>query len=72
MVAYGKLQGLLNSAPLHLPGRHVLNSSLLALNAAAMAYFFMDPSLSGGLLSLGAATALSTTMGATLTAAIGG
>ncbi|XP_073985209.1 NAD(P) transhydrogenase, mitochondrial-like [Rhodnius prolixus] len=72
LVAYGKLQGLLNSAPLHLPGRHVLNSSLLALNAAAMAYFFMDPSLSGGLLSLGAATALSTTMGATLTAAIGG
>ncbi|CAH1402809.1 unnamed protein product [Nezara viridula] len=72
LVAYGKLQGLLNSSPLLLPGRHALNASLLALNAASMGYFFMDGSLTGGLASLGAATALSTTMGATLTAAIGG
>lgn len=72
LVAYGKLQGLLNSSPLLLPGRHAMNASLLALNAAAMGYFFVDGTLTGGLASLGAATALSTTMGATLTAAIGG
>lgn len=71
-MAYGKLQGLLSSSPLLLPGRHALNATMLALNAAAMGYFFMDGSLGGGLAALGAATALSTTMGATLTAAIGG
>ena len=72
LVAYGKLQGLLSSSPLMLPGRHVLNTSLLALNAGSMGYFFMDGSLTGGLASLGAATALSTALGGTLTAAIGG
>ncbi|KAL1140911.1 hypothetical protein AAG570_000839, partial [Ranatra chinensis] len=72
LVAYGKLQGLLNSSPLLLPGRHVMNASLLAANIAAMGYFFYEPSLLAGLSSLGAATVLSTTMGATLTAAIGG
>merc|ERR1711928_40410 len=40
LVAYGKLQGVLNSAPLLLPGRHALNAGLLAGNAAAMGYFF--------------------------------
>lgn len=72
LVAYGKLQGLLNSSPLLLPGRHALNSSLLAGNIGAMAYFFMDPTLNSGLTMLGAASALSATMGVTLTAAIGG
>ncbi|XP_014244217.1 NAD(P) transhydrogenase, mitochondrial-like [Cimex lectularius] len=72
LVAYGKLQGLLNSSPLLLPGRHAMNAALLAANIGSMAYFFTDPTLSGGLASLGAATVLSTTMGATLTSAIGG
>merc|ERR1719273_2384428 len=39
LVAYGKLQGLLNSAPLMLPGRHALNGGLLAANVGAMGYF---------------------------------
>ncbi|XP_049854239.1 NAD(P) transhydrogenase, mitochondrial-like [Schistocerca gregaria] len=72
LVAYGKLQGLLNSAPLLLPGRHALNSGLLAANLGAMAMYFADPSMSTGLAMLGATTALSSTMGVTLTAAIGG
>lgn len=72
LVAYGKLQGLLSSNPLLLPGRHVLNSTLLAGNIAALSYFFYDPSMTAGLTSLGAATTLSTAMGVTLTAAIGG
>jgi len=72
LVAYGKLQGVLNSAPLLLPGRHALNAGLLAGNAAAMGYFFYDPSLTAGLAALGTTTTLSTLMGVTLTAAIGG
>lgn len=72
LVAYGKLQGILKSSPLLLPGRHVINGGLLAANAAAMTAFYMDPSLTTGLGILGATAALSTTMGVTLTAAIGG
>uniref|UniRef100_A0A1B6FCA9 NAD(P) transhydrogenase, mitochondrial n=1 Tax=Cuerna arida TaxID=1464854 RepID=A0A1B6FCA9_9HEMI len=72
LVAYGKLQGLLSSNPLLLPGRHLLNSSLMAGNVAALGYFFYDPSLTAGLITLGAASGLSATMGVTLTAAIGG
>jgi hypothetical protein len=48
LVAYGKLQGLLDSAPLMLPGRHVLNGGLMAANVAAMGYYLMDPSYSMG------------------------
>lgn len=53
LVAYGKLQGLLSSSPLLLPGRHYINAGLLASNMLAMAAFYTDPSLSGGLAILG-------------------
>ncbi|KAF2880616.1 hypothetical protein ILUMI_25556 [Ignelater luminosus] len=72
LVAYGKLQGLLNSAPLLLPGRHALNSGLLAANIAAAGALFYYPSMSAGLGALGTTATLSTAMGLTLTAAIGG
>lgn len=72
LVAYGKLQGVLSSTPLLLPGRHVLNGALLAGNALAMAAFYMDPTMMTGLGLLGATAAMSTVMGVTLTAAIGG
>lgn len=72
LIAYGKLQGLLNSNPLLLPGRHALNSTLLLASIGAGGYLFYDPSLVGGLGALGATAALSATMGVTLTAAIGG
>lgn len=72
LIAYGKLQGSLSSAPLLLPGRHLINGGLLAGNAIAMGAFFMDPTLMGGLGWLGATAAMSTAMGVTLTAAIGG
>jgi len=45
---------------------------MLAANAGAMAYFFMDPSMTAGLAMLGTTTVLSGAMGVTLTAAIGG
>lgn len=63
LVAYGKLQGILNSAPLLLPGRHWLNAGLLAGNVAAMGAFYMDPSMMGGLGLLGATAAMSSLMG---------
>ena len=72
LVAYGKLQGLLNSAPLMLPGRHALNGSLMAANIGAMGYFLMDPSFGVGISMLGTTAALSSVMGVTLTMAIGG
>lgn len=45
---------------------------MVAATAASMGYFMMDPSMNAGLVSLGSATALSTTLGVTLTSAIGG
>jgi H+-translocating NAD(P) transhydrogenase len=72
LVAYGKLQGVLSSNPLLLPGRHALNMSLLAANGAAMAYYFTAPTMATGLTMLGTTAGLSAAMGVTLTAAIGG
>merc|ERR1719228_334711 len=72
LIAYGKLNGNLNSNPLMLPGRHALNAGLLAANVGAMGYFLVDPSLSVGLAMLGPTAPLSGVMGITLTMAIGG
>merc|ERR1719228_1451043 len=72
LIAYGKLNGNLNSNPLMLPGRHAINAGLLATNAAAMGYFLMDPSQTVGLAMLGTTATLSGVMGVTLTMAIGG
>uniref|UniRef100_A0A8B9J0P3 NAD(P) transhydrogenase, mitochondrial n=1 Tax=Amazona collaria TaxID=241587 RepID=A0A8B9J0P3_9PSIT len=72
LVAYGKLQGILNSAPLLLPGRHVLNAGLLAASAGGMIPYMIDPSYTTGMTCLGSVSALSAIMGVTLTAAIGG
>lgn len=71
-MAYGKLQGLLNSAPLLLPGRHALNAGLALANVGAMALYFYDSSLTTGVTCLSTTAALSGVMGVTLTAAIGG
>nr|CAI5826420.1 unnamed protein product [Callosobruchus analis] len=72
LVAYGKLQGIMDSKPLLLPGRHALNASLLLANLGAGGYLFYDSTLDGGLAALGATASLSAVMGYTLTAAIGG
>ena len=66
------LTGVLKSDPLLLPGRNLLNSSMMAANIGAMAYFMSDHSPTVGLSMLGATTALSSVLGVTLTAAIGG
>eukprot|EP00088_Acartia_fossae_P059293 TRINITY_DN701_c0_g1_i4.p1 TRINITY_DN701_c0_g1~~TRINITY_DN701_c0_g1_i4.p1 ORF type:complete len:1059 (+),score=355.56 TRINITY_DN701_c0_g1_i4:149-3325(+) len=72
LIAYGKLQGVLDSAPLMLPGRHALNAGLFAANVGAMGYYLMDPSMSVGMGMLGTTATLSGIMGVTLTMAIGG
>lgn len=72
LVAFGKLQGLLKSESLLLPGRHGLNLSMLLGNIGAMGYFMYSPEPTVGLSMLGITTALSSMMGVTLTAAIGG
>merc|ERR1711887_159671 len=72
LIAYGKLNGNLNSNPLMLPGRHAINAGLLAANVGAMGYFLMTPELGMGLGMLGTTAALSSVMGVTLTMAIGG
>ncbi|XP_030048970.1 NAD(P) transhydrogenase, mitochondrial isoform X2 [Microcaecilia unicolor] len=72
LVAYGKLQGILNSAALLLPGRHYLNAGLLAASVGGLVPYMIDPSYTMGLTCLGSVSALSAIMGVTLTAAIGG
>merc|ERR1712045_13140 len=72
LVAYGKLQGVLNSAPLMLPGRHALNAGLGLGNVGALGYFLYDPAFTSGISMLGTTAGLSSIMGVTLTMAIGG
>ena len=72
LIAFGKLQGVLNSAPLLLPGRHAINSALFAGNVGAMGYFLYTPHHIAGLSCLATTATLSTVMGVTMTAAIGG
>uniref|UniRef100_A0A4W6BYR0 proton-translocating NAD(P)(+) transhydrogenase n=1 Tax=Lates calcarifer TaxID=8187 RepID=A0A4W6BYR0_LATCA len=72
LVAYGKLQGILDSAPLLLPGRHVLNAGLMAASMGGMIPFMLSSSYGTGMGCLLGVSGLSTVMGVTLTAAIGG
>ncbi len=74
IVAFLKLAGKVSSRPLVLPGRHLINSGLLATNVATMGVFLTmapgSPAIAAG--ALAANTALSFLKGYTTTAAIGG
>ena len=74
IVAFLKLAGRLSSKPLNLPGKHLVNTTLLGANAATMAGFLsMAPSTPLVAASfLGVSTILSFLKGYTTTAAIGG
>uniref|UniRef100_H2ZIS6 proton-translocating NAD(P)(+) transhydrogenase n=1 Tax=Ciona savignyi TaxID=51511 RepID=H2ZIS6_CIOSA len=72
LVAYGKLQGILDSAAVMLPGRHMMNAGLLTGSFLPMIPFMLDNSYNTGLACLGTTALLSTVMGTTLTMAIGG
>lgn len=69
---YRFVVGVLKSDPLHLPGRHGLNLGMLLGNVGAMGYYMMTDDPTTQLACLGATTTLSSIMGVTLTAAIGG
>ncbi|KAL1840063.1 hypothetical protein VTJ49DRAFT_839 [Mycothermus thermophilus] len=74
IVAFLKLSGKMSSRPLLLPGRHAINSGLLATNMATMGAFVTmapgSPLIAAGALAANAA--LSFIKGYTTTAAIGG
>jgi len=74
IVAFLKLAGKMSSRPLALPGRHLINSSLLGVNLAAMVGFLAAapavPAVAAGYLGLNAL--LSFIKGYTLTAAVWG
>ncbi|KAK8001601.1 hypothetical protein PG991_013823 [Apiospora marii] len=74
IVAFMKLAGRLSSRPLHLPGRHMINSGMLATNIGTMgAFVAMAPgSPTIAAMALGANTILSFAKGFTTTSAIGG
>lgn len=72
IIAYGKLQGILKSEPLLLPGRNLLNSSMLLANVGALGYYMTNPGYGADMSCLGTTALLSSTMGVTLTSAIGG
>jgi len=74
IVAFLKLAGRMSSRPTILPGRHFINSGLLATNVATMGAFVTmapgSPMIAAG--ALAANTVLSFIKGYTTTAAIGG
>ena len=72
LIAFGKLQGLLSSNPLIYPGRHALNATMLAAVVGSMGYYMSNPGFQGDMACLGTTALLSSTMGVTLTSAIGG
>lgn len=56
------IAGILNSAPLLLPGRHALNAGLLAASIGGMVPYMIDPSYTMGITCLGSVSALSAIM----------
>lgn len=71
-VAFGKLHGVLASKALNLPGKNAINIALAAGNVAAAAAFLTTGDPAYGLTMLAATSVLGGTMGAHMTASIGG
>ena len=76
IVAWAKLSARMRSAPLALPGRHLLNLAVLIASAGLLAWFMADHASSGSvpraLVPLIVMTALALLLGFHLVAAIGG
>lgn len=45
LVAFGKLQGMLSSNALNLPGKNLMNIGMALANVGAFAWFMADPTL---------------------------
>jgi NAD(P) transhydrogenase len=67
IVDYGKLKGIINCAPLMLPGLHVINGGLMAANVIFLGIFLVDPTYNTGIACLGATSTLSALMGVSST-----
>ncbi|SPQ97116.1 unnamed protein product (mitochondrion) [Plasmodiophora brassicae] len=72
IVAFAKLQGLISSKPVTLPGRDLINVGLSAASVAALVPFMADPASPAGAAALAASALLSTSLGAHVTSSIGG
>lgn len=72
VVAFGKLSGRLASAPLTLPGRHVLNLLALVASAVLLAWFVTADDVGSAILPLLLMTLVALALGWHLVAAIGG
>ena len=72
LTAFGKLQGLLKSAPLNLAGKNFYNISMGLASAGALGLFMNSHDPAVCLPMLAAATGLSSVMGVHMTASIGG
>ncbi|MDB9528215.1 NAD(P)(+) transhydrogenase (Re/Si-specific) subunit beta [Oscillatoria sp. CS-180] len=71
LIACGKLQGIVSSKAVLLPGRHLLNIGMLAA-VIGLGYYYMTVGEAAGLLPLGIMTAIASMLGITLVIAIGG
>lgn len=72
IVAFGKLQGIMKSTALNLPGKNLINIGMLGANLAAASVFMTTTSPSVGLACLVANVVLSFAQGWHLTASVGG
>ncbi|KAI9030307.1 NAD(P) transhydrogenase [Hyaloraphidium curvatum] len=72
LVAFGKLQGLMKSTALDLPGKNLINLAMIGTNLAAGALFMTTSSPSVGLACLCLNVVLSFVQGWHLTASVGG
>lgn len=70
-VAFGKLQGVLDSKPLALPGKNQINLGLLAGVLTAGGLFLTTGDADFGVSMLGVTALLGGVLGAHLTASIG-
>ena len=71
IVAFGKLKGIIGSRPLMLPGRHLLNLSMI-LACAVLGVKFVGAPIEDAVLYLGILAAIAGVIGVHLVMAIGG
>lgn len=71
LIACGKLQGIVSSKAVVLPGRHILNLVMLA-GVVSLGVYYMTVGEVAGLVPLGMMTAIASILGVTLVIAIGG
>ena len=71
VIAFGKLRGAVRSAPLTLPGRHLINLAML-VGVICLGYVFLTANHDTALIAAGAMTAIAFVFGVHMVMAIGG